>query len=78
VGFQIITAEELVVFEAFFTCRSRDIYPANWIIAAVGKHVIAQHALAGGYEGIGVEEAAQFGIIIAALQIIEPAILDIA
>jgi hypothetical protein len=47
----------------------------NWIITAVGKHVIAEDALAGGNEGIGVDEAADGGIVITALQIIEAGIL---
>ena len=37
------------------------------IIPAIGKHVIAQYALAGGDEGVGVEEATDCGIVIAAL-----------
>ena len=41
------------------------------IIVAVGKHIIAQDTLAGGDEGIGVEEAALFGGVIAALEVIK-------
>ena len=40
-------------------------------IPAIGKHIVAQYSLAGGDEGIGVEETAEFRIIITALQIIE-------
>jgi hypothetical protein len=40
--------------------------------------LIAQQTLTGGNENVGIDKTAQFGIIIAALQIIEPAILDIA
>jgi len=49
------------------------------IIQAVGKHVIAQVALTGGDEGIGVEESAPDGVVISALQIIQPGfgIIDI-
>ena len=54
----------------FYAIRAASINAANRIIKAVGKHVIAQQALAGGDEGIGVEEAAQFGIIIAGLEVI--------
>ena len=46
------------------------------VIAAVGKHVIAQEALTGGDEGIGVEESAPGGVVITALEIIEPGFLD--
>ena len=38
---------------------------------AVGKHVIAQDTLSGGDEGIGINESADFGIVISALEIIE-------
>ena len=43
-----------------------------WIVATVRKHVIAQEALAGGDEGICVEESAPLGAIIPALEIIQP------
>ena len=43
----------------------------NRIIMAVGKHVIAQDTLSGGDEGIGINESADFGIVISALEIIE-------
>ena len=46
------------------------------IIGAVGKHVIAQHALAGAYKYIGIDEAVDGGVIISALEIIEPGFLD--
>ena len=41
------------------------------IIGAVGEHVVTQHALAGGDKGVGVEEAANLGIVITALEVIE-------
>ena len=47
----------------------------NRIIVAVGKHVVAEDALAGGNEGICIDESAYLGIIITALQVIEPGIL---
>ena len=53
---------------------SSEIRSADRIIAAVGKHVIAEDALTGGDEGVGVDEAADLGIIITALQVIEPGI----
>ena len=36
-------------------------------IVAIHKHVIAEEALAGGDEGVGVEEAADGGVVITAL-----------
>jgi len=41
------------------------------IIYTVGKHIVAEGALAGGDEGVGVEETADFGVIISALQVIK-------
>ena len=49
-----------------------NIDPAHRIIPAIGKHVIAQESLAGGDEGIGVDESAPGGIVIAALEIVQP------
>ena len=43
----------------------------HWTVAAICKHVIAQDALAGGCVGVGVDESAQFGIIIAGLEVVE-------
>ena len=45
------------------------------IVQAIGKHVVAQHSLTGGSIGVGIEEAAPGGVIIAALEIIEPGFL---
>ena len=45
------------------------------IVAAVSEHVVAQQALAGGDEGIGVDKSADGGVVITALQIIEAGIL---
>ena len=41
------------------------------IIQTVGKHVIAQDALAGGGVGIGIDESAQFGIVVTGLEVVE-------
>ena len=42
-----------------------------WIALTIGKHVVAQEALAGGDEGVGVEETAESGVIISTLQIVK-------
>ena len=52
-----------------------EISSANRIIAAVGEHVITEDALAGGNEGVGVDEAADLRIVITGLQVIEAGIL---
>ena len=46
-----------------------------WIVVTIGKHIVAQYALAGGDKGIGVEEAAPFGGVISALQVIQICLL---
>ena len=46
-------------------------HAGNRIVAAVGKHVIAEDALAGGDEGIGVDKSADGGVVITGLEIIE-------
>ena len=46
------------------------------IVAAVGKHVIAKQALASRRKCVGVEEAADLGVVIPGLQVIEAGISD--
>ena len=49
---------------------SRWIKTIDWIIPAIGKHVIAQEALAGGCEGIGIEKSADCWIVIPGLAVV--------
>lgn len=51
-----------------------EICSADGVIPTIGKHVIAENTLAGGNEGIGVDEAADCGVVITGLQVIEPGI----
>ena len=44
----------------------------NRIIPTIRKHIVSEQALAGGNEYVGIEEPAPFGVIIPALEIIEP------
>jgi hypothetical protein len=41
------------------------------IIKAIREHIMSENALAGGSEDIGIDESAEFGVIIAGLQVIE-------
>ena len=52
----------------------------NRIVEAIGEHVTAQEALAGGDEGVCADEAAQFRVVVAGLEVIEAGFLvvDIA
>ena len=44
---------------------------ANGVIQTIRKHIVAEDALACACEVIGIDEAAEFGVVIAGLQIIE-------
>ena len=44
----------------------------NRVIQAIDKHVIAQDPLAGGNEGVSIDESAPGGIVISALEIVQP------
>jgi len=46
------------------------------IIPAVGKHIVSEQALAGGDEGICVEESAPGGVVVAGLEVIEACLWD--
>ena len=41
------------------------------IISTIGKHVIAEDSLTSAGIGIGIDESAQFGIVITGLEIVE-------
>ena len=45
------------------------------VIPAVCEHIATEDALAGGDIGVGADEAADYGIIISALQVIEACFL---
>ena len=62
------------------TCLSKIVSTVDRIIQAIGKHVIAKYALAGGGVGVGVDESAQFGIVITGLEVVERglSVVDIA
>ena len=50
------------------------VYTINRIIIAIREHIAADNALAGGGVGVGVQEAAQLGIVVAGLEVIEPGV----
>ena len=57
---------------------TRFIYVHSGVIAAVGEYVIAEEALAGGDEGVGIDEATELRVIITALEVIERCFLVLA
>ena len=59
---------------------SVSIYAADRIIPAIGKHIVAEEALAGGNEDVGIDESADFGIVITGLEVIESSlsVIDLA
>ena len=51
--------------------RTKSIVTNNRIIATIGKHIVAQQALSGGSECVGVEETASCLVVISGLQVIQ-------
>ena len=43
------------------------IYPVYRVVQAVGEHVVADDALAGGDKCVCIDEAADFGVVVAGL-----------
>jgi hypothetical protein len=43
----------------------------RWVVPTIGKHIIAQDALAGGGVGISIDEPSHLGIIITGLDVVE-------
>ncbi len=41
------------------------------VITAIGKHIVAREALAGGSEGVSIDKSTDFGIIVAGLEAIQ-------
>ena len=48
-----------------------NVYGINRIVVTVRKHIVPQEALAGAGVAVGVEEAAQGRVVVAALQVVE-------
>ena len=53
---------------------STSIFEKDRTVIAIRKHVGADNALAGGGVGVGIYEAAQLGIVVAGLEVIEPGV----
>ena len=54
------------------TCK---VFSTNWIISAIREHIGTDEPLPGACEAVGVDEAAEIGVVITALQVIEPRLL---
>ncbi len=52
--------------------KSLRINTEDWAVSAVGKHVVAQDALAGAGVGVCIDKPANGGVIVAGLQVIKP------
>jgi hypothetical protein len=46
----------------------------NRITSTIRKHIAAEDSLAGGGVGVSVDEAAELGIVVAGLEVIEPGV----
>ena len=66
--------------KADFCGRAGIVFKRDRIVEAIGEHVIAQDALAGGDEGVCADEAAHLGVVVAGLEVIEAGfgVVDIA
>ena len=53
------------------TCVTSWIKTIRWVIPAIRKHIIPQEALTSAGVAVCVEEAAQGGVVVAALQVVE-------
>ena len=51
---------------------ARSVRIISRIVVTVGKHIVAQGALSSSNQPIRIKESTDFGIVISALQIIEP------
>ena len=54
---------------------SRFIHIADWVVAAVRKHVIAKDTLAGRCECVGIDESTDSGVVIPGLQVVQASVL---
>ena len=59
-------------------CLSVRVFSGNRVVAAICKHIATQETLAGGCQFIGVDESANAGIVVTALQVVEPGFSGIA
>ena len=64
----VFTIANCINISVCLTCR---ITVIDRIIPTVGKHIVAQNALAGGSVGVCVDESAYLRIVITGLEIVE-------
>lgn len=53
------------------------IFTIGRIVPTIGVHVVAQEALAGGDEGVGIDKSAELGIVISGLEVVQLRFLGI-
>lgn len=58
----------IVQIGALHILSAANVLSADRIIPAVGEHIVTEHPLAGGDEGIGIEESTDCGIVITGQQ----------
>ena len=51
--------------------KTAGVCTVNRIVPAINIHIIAQQALSGGGEGVGILEAAEAGVVVAGFQVVE-------
>ena len=57
--------------------RSSAILACNWTIPAVGEHIVTQQTLPGRSVDIGTDKTPQRGIVITALEVVQPGLTNV-
>ena len=66
--FPVIVAPLAIRIVIAISCR---VYSVHRIIATIGVHIVAEDALAGRDETVGIDESANGGVIVAALEVVQ-------
>ena len=60
-----------IIAKAYMGGITGTIHKNHRVVQTVGKHIIAKNTLSGAGVGIGIDESAQFGIVITGLEVVE-------
>ena len=60
-----------IIAKAYMGGIARTVHKNHRVVQTVGKHIIAKNTLSGAGVGIGIDESAQFGIVITGLEVVE-------
>ena len=60
-----------IIAKAYMGGIARTVHKNHRVVQTVGKHIIAKNTLSGAGVGIGIDESAQFGIVITGVEVVE-------